>query len=425
MILSRLLMYKSLEPESYLPRRKPKAPVFDRDDINQRINAHHERFDEHGYEKLVIPPQMHKIFPDSLPTNVKLVAGRLNDHGFGAYLCGGAVRDLILNTAVADYDIVTDATVEELKEVFDTISFHRIPTGHTFGYIEFDCHEIIDVCTMVNIPAAFRGAEHVPDFDPGALYSKELLFDALQRDLTINSLYYDIKTGDIIDWVGGLYDLRDGTIRTSVSAEKELRYDARRLLRAIRFQSRYAFSFAEDLDKCIRESGKSLLKRIPPSEMYLLLPDMFYGGYTRSSVSTLMEYHLLEGLLPDIEPLCQSRAYQQYAMRTAYAVDWLYDEGTVGLPLLAIAALLWPAVDSLRERGETAEGAAAKVLASQREVMSMSDDEADFLYQALLPDETEDEASMIERLDQVFGRPTFEDARGMLRLNYIKTQAAL
>ena len=423
MILSRLLMYKSPEPTSYLPRRKPKAPLFDREDINRLIDAHHERLEEYGFEKLIIPAKLHEILPDSFPANVKYVAGKLNDHGFCAYLCGGTVRDLVQNTPVNDFDLVTDATPEELKGIFDAVSFHRIPAGHEFGYIEFDRHEIIDVCTMVNIPAAFRGEKHVPDFDPGALYSKELLFDALQRDFTINSLYYDIRSGDIIDWVGGLYDLREGMIRASVSAETTLRYDPRRLLRAIRFKSRFAFSFAEDIDTCIRKFGRSLVKRISPSAMYENLPDMFYGGYTRSSVSTLMEYHMLECLLPNTEPLCWNSAYREYVMRTAYAVDWLYDEGTVGLPLLAMAALLWPAIDSLRAQGKTAQEAAAKVLESQREVMSMSDEEADFMVHALLPDETDDEESLIERLDHVFGRPTFEDAKGMLRLNYMKYSA--
>lgn len=416
---SRLLMYKASSPMSYLPSRKPNGPIFGKEDFNNMIDLHHERFYENRYEKLMIPYEVHEIEPDSMPLYVKNVAKRLKDNGFEAYLCGGTVRDLLQNVTVSDYDIVTDASNEDLKKIFDTIAFHSIPTGHEMGYIVFG-QEMLDVCTMTNVPSCYQGIQHLPAFDPKSLYSKDLLFDALQRDFTINALYYDLKTGNIIDWAGGLYDLREGIIRSMVLAENEFRYDPRKLLRAIRFKARFGFEFSEDVERVIKEQGKSLLKNISPYGVSKNLPDMFFGGYTRSSTKYLLQYDLFEILFPDTASMCKNVSYQKYAMKVAYVVDWLYDEGCVGLPLLAMSALLWPTVERYYKSGYGMEEAAAKILESQRKIMSMTDEEADFMYNALLIDEMDDERSIVERLDSIFGPPEFEDALGVLRLNYVR-----
>jgi tRNA nucleotidyltransferase/poly(A) polymerase len=273
---------------------------------------------------------------------------------------------------------------------------------------------------MTNIPPSYQGIQHVPDFDPKQLYSNELLFDALQRDFTINALYYDLRNGNIIDLVGGMYDLKEGILRTLVPAQNEFQYDPRTLLRAIRFKARFGFDLSDDVERAIKEQGNSLIMNISPSGVSKNLPDMFFGGYTRSSTKYLLQYNLFEFLLPDTASMYLNSFYQEYAMKVAYVVDWLYDEGCMGLPLLAMSALLWPAVEHYHKKGLCMEDAAGKVLDSQRKIMSMSDEEADFMYKALVINEINDEKSLIEHVDSIFGVPQFEDALGVLRLNYMK-----
>ena len=271
MKLSNLLFYKSQMPMSYLPKRKACGPMFEDPAINRLIDAHHESVEQNGYEKLVIPKALHKIDSGILPPHDRYVADTLYKNGFHSYLCGGSVRDLVLNDTVNDFDFVTDASNEDLRNVFDNIQFHKIPSGHEFGYIDFG-DEIVDICTMVNIPADYHGKVHVPDFEPDNLYSSSLLFDAFQRDLKINTLYYDTTTEELIDWFGGLYDLREGVISTPAAPYDALHCDPRIVLRALRFKARFGFDLSKELEETIRKHGQELAKEISPGAKNLICP---------------------------------------------------------------------------------------------------------------------------------------------------------
>lgn len=415
MKLSRLLYYKSDVPMSYLPRKKPGGPMFSQPEVNRMIDAHQKVLEEKGTDELKIPEELHTIRRRMFSGNALSVADRLIENGFHAYLCGGAVRDLAMGDTASDFDFVTDASNGELRDLFDDIRFHVIQNGHEFGYIDFG-NEVVDVCTMVNIPAEYKKIKNIPDFDPESLYSRELLFDAYQRDFTINAMYYDMDSGEIIDWFTGLRDLRDGVIRTTVPAEYALDYAPRTMLRALRFKARFGYDLSEDLDEVIRRRNHELLRRIPPASVRSNLPEFFYGGYTYDAVCNLMDYDLLSDVLPALGDMAYSHSYIEYAKRTAYAVDWLFDEGAVGLPLLAMAAFLWPAVDRYKDKG--VDDAALKVFRMQESVMSMTEKEEQFFLEALQTQEAREKEQIMREVQNIFGKPTFEDALGVLRVHY-------
>ena len=417
MKLSNLLFYKSQMPTSYLPKRKACGPMFEDPAINRLIDAHRESVEQNGYEKLVIPKSLHKIDSGILPPHDRYVADTLYKNGFHSYLCGGSVRDLVLNDTVNDFDFVTDASNEDLRNIFDNIQFHKIPSGHEFGYIDFG-DEIVDICTMVNIPADYYGKIHVPDFEPDELYSSNLLFDAFQRDLKINTLYYDTTTEEMIDWFGGLYDLREGVISTPAAPYDALHCDPRIVLRALRFKARFGFDLSKELEETVRKYGQELAKEISPGAKKSNLPGFFSAGYTYTGACILLEYGLFGTFFPLLGSKVDAPEYQEYAKRAAFAIDWIYDEGAVGLPLLAMAAFLWPVVKNLKRKG--VQNAEDQVLKSQRETIRLTEDETAFLLESLHIEEVYDEQIINKAIEEVFEKPTLEDALNVLRIHYWK-----
>ena len=149
--------------------------MFDDPGLNRMIDENYEIVRQRGYAQLTIPASLHGIRREEVSEQGRYIADRLLESGFQAYLCGGAVRDLIRRDKVNDFDFVTDATTEDLRRIFGPqMDFFKIPLGLEYGYIEFG-DNVIDVGTMANIPPVFAGMPKVPSFDPEALYSTKLL----------------------------------------------------------------------------------------------------------------------------------------------------------------------------------------------------------------------------------------------------------
>ena len=416
MKLTHLLYYKSDTPTSFLPAKRPPGPMFDDPGLNRMIDENYEAVRRCGYAKLTVPVELHGIRKEAVSEHGRYVADVLLSSGFHAYLCGGAVRDLIRGVMVNDFDFVTEASNKDLRRIFGPqLLFHRIPLGHEFGYIDFG-DEIVDVGTMVNIPPVYAGLPKVPEFDPEALYSTELMFDGFQRDFSINAIYYDMAQENLIDFFGGIRDLREGLVRMVASEETAVRYDPRRILRALRFRARFGFSFEEGLETAIREFGQELVPRITPEMMADNLPDFFSGGFAGAGSRLLLDYGLFGIVFPAAAKLVSQPSYREYVLKTAHAVDWIFDEGAQALPLLAMAAFLWPAARKRKQEG--AEDAAGEIAAQQRKVMAMTDEEAAYLRSALDIEEVHDRERIREEVIRLYEKPAITDALEILRLHY-------
>ncbi len=171
-----------------------------------------------------------------IPKSIKKVVKRLKRHGHTTYLVGGCVRDLLLGISPKDYDIGTSATPQEVLEIFkgrSQIIGRRFPIVHVYlgprGYVEV---------------TTFRGKEELDGVKKENYGTPEE--DALRRDLTINSLFYDIDTQEVIDFAGGLSDLKEGIIRVIGEPKLRFKQDPVRMLRAIRHASRLGFTIDEN-----------------------------------------------------------------------------------------------------------------------------------------------------------------------------------
>lgn len=182
---------------------------------------------------------------------VKDVCKKLNKHGFKAYLAGGCVRDGLLGLPPNDFDVATDAPVEQLEKLFQK----TVLTGKAFGVIKV----IIDK-VEVDI-ARFRSES---DYEDGRHPIKIQVCtpkeDAKRRDFTINSMFYDLQLNQIIDYYGGQKDLDLKLIRAVGEAEKRFNEDHLRALRALRFSAQLDFDIEKQTFHALFNQVKNLKK---------------------------------------------------------------------------------------------------------------------------------------------------------------------
>ena len=170
------------------------------------------------------------------------VCQRLQDAGFKAYLAGGCVRDALLGRMANDFDVATEALPEELEKLFPK----AIPVGKEFGVIILPFQGFqIEVATFRS-DGEYRDGRH-----PEEVHFSSPKEDALRRDFTINALFYDLQTQQVIDYVQGQADLSQGVLRTVGEPAQRFAEDKLRVLRAVRIGAQLNFEMEEATFKAV------------------------------------------------------------------------------------------------------------------------------------------------------------------------------
>ena len=196
-------------------------------------------------EPRVVPRAAHTLSRRDIDSDALKVLYRLRQADHAAYLVGGSVRDLLIGRRPKDFDIGTSAHPYQVKKLFRNcwIIGRRFRLAHVkFG------QKIIEVATFrrqvtpteERQDASLEGGPPPSDGVSDALdhlIHRDNTFgtpeeDAFRRDFTINALFYDIATFSVIDYVGGLEDLRDGIVRSIGDPEVRFREDPVRMMRA-------------------------------------------------------------------------------------------------------------------------------------------------------------------------------------------------
>jgi tRNA nucleotidyltransferase/poly(A) polymerase len=184
-----------------------------------------------------------------VPKSIHRIHEIFNKNGFKLFLVGGAVRDTLMGRHPKDFDLATDATPDKIKELLPM--YPTIESGEQFGVINV----VTDDDTFEL--ATFRediGKGRRPDEVKFSTIDK----DVLRRDLTINALFYDLDTNEIIDLVGGISDLENGIIKTVGEASERFDEDKLRILRALRFAARVGSDVDEGIDKAIKNDHTTI-----------------------------------------------------------------------------------------------------------------------------------------------------------------------
>lgn len=239
----------------------------------------------------------HSISRKRIPENVLKVLYRLHRSGYRAYLCGGSVRDLLMNREPKDFDIATDAHPGEIRRLFRN---SRI-IGRRFRLVHVIFQDmIVEVSTFRREPE--RSSE--ADENVELLITSDNTFgsplqDARRRDFTMNALFYNIADFSVIDYVGGLEDMDRRHVRVIGNPDIRFREDPVRMMRAIEFASRLGFEIESETYAAILRHRNEILKSSPPRVSEEIL-DLLRRGWSRGAIRLMVDSALLEPLLPEV-----------------------------------------------------------------------------------------------------------------------------
>ncbi|RMG40467.1 MAG: polynucleotide adenylyltransferase [Candidatus Dadabacteria bacterium] len=233
------------------------------------------------------------IDPDALKVMYRLIR-----HGYKAFLVGGGVRDLLLNKKPKDFDIGTDATPRKIKSLFRNCRI--IGRRFKLCHIYFKNNKIIEVSTFRD----FTDPSEVLQSDkkkviPDNRFGNEKT-DALRRDITINGLFYDLSTFSIIDYVGGMKDLREGIIRVIGDPLERFKEDTVRMLRVVRHAVRSNSVIEENCYQTILKHN-SLITEASQVRVYEEIKKDLCSGFSLGILKLLGETGLLQHLIPELE----------------------------------------------------------------------------------------------------------------------------
>jgi poly(A) polymerase len=246
-----------------------------------------------GRRPVIVERGDHCISRRLVPENTLKVLYRLHRSGFRAYLCGGSVRDLLMNRTPKDFDVVTDAHPMAVRRLFRN---SRV-IGRRFRLVHVMFQDgVVEVSTYRKEPEA-RSDDELLVTDDNTFGTPEE--DAKRRDFTVNALFYNIADFSIIDYVGGLEDLDEHLIRVIGNPDIRFREDPVRMMRAVEFAARLDFEIEADTWDAIVRHQDEILKASPARVSEELL-ELLRRGWSLEAFELLMETGLLRPLLPEL-----------------------------------------------------------------------------------------------------------------------------
>lgn len=299
----------------------------------------------------------------NLPEEISILAKKFSDSNYHLYLVGGPVRDLKLGRQTKDWDFTTDATPEQVLEMF--------PQGfyaNTFGTVVISrktlilpnslprisnkksdypedvflemTGDVFDITTMRK-EAGYKDSRHPTEIE----WTTDILEDLGRRDFTINAMAIDVtagQLGEIIDPFAGQQDLSDKLIKAVGDPEKRFNEDALRLMRAIRFATQLHFFIEENTFNAIKQNSQ-LIKNISWERIRDELFKILSAADPYRGIILLRDAGLLQIILPELE-----RCFG--VMQEGPKHDRIYDIGDHSLlslkncpspdPLVRFAALI-------------------------------------------------------------------------------------
>ncbi len=281
-------------------------------------------------------------YKDRIPGYVSMILGLLEASGYEAYIAGGAVRDILSGLEPHDFDISSSCSPDETAAVLTGAEIRHLDNASVHGTVTAVLEEGNIEITTFRVDGKYTDLRR-PD---SVEFAGSIEEDVRRRDFTVNSLYMD-KNGKVSDITGGISDLKAGLIRTVGDPEERFGEDALRILRAMRFASRYGFQIEdktfEAMEKCAGE-----LKQISAERIATELTGIICGKNASAVIRRC--WRILGVIIPEIATCHgfdqKSKYHDKDVLEHTLAVlDGLPCPETAGSlpsrdPLLSMAALL-------------------------------------------------------------------------------------
>ncbi len=307
----------------------------------------------------IIPRSAHTLSRKLIDPEALKVLYRLHNHGFKAYLVGGCVRDLLLGKTPKDFDVATDAHPHQVRKLFRNCRL----VGRRFrlAQVYFRGGKIIEVSTFRRRGEVAED-QNIPETNNSFGTPAE---DAYRRDITINGIFYNLADFSLIDYVGGLADLRQGLIRCIGDPEEKFTSDPGRMMRVIRHAARTGFTIEEKTYQSLVRHARKLSFCSPVRVRDEFLRELKEGS-AQASVKLMIETGLLFVLFPSlILPLSENGRHELF-LRILQALDQFISSGRRANDDLCLAVFLAPFADYFCPPERFPPGRAGQVLYQQK-----------------------------------------------------------
>ena len=308
-------------------------------------------------EPALIPVDRHGIRREQVSPAARKTCKVLQEAGHKAYVVGGAVRDLLIGHPPKDYDVATSATPEEVRALFrrSRIIGRRFKIVHVMSG-----PETIEVSTF----RASQDAESAETDEHGRVLRDNvygsMAEDATRRDFTVNALYYDPTTEQIIDYHHGVADLQQKTLRMIGDPRTRYREDPVRMLRAVRLGAKLGLAIDPAARNPIREMAV-LLENVPAARLFDEMLKLLFSGYAVRCLKQLREEGLHHGLLPLLDVILEQPLGERFVWLSLENTDERVRADKSVSPGFLFATLLWHEVlaawEAKKAEGEHAQPA--------------------------------------------------------------------
>ncbi len=247
--------------------------------------------------------------------DVRDVAARIQAAGYLTYLAGGCVRDGLLGVLPKDFDIVTEAPLADLENLFP----EALSIGKQFGIVILP-HPL----GSIEIATFRKDGDYQDGRRPTTVSTATPEEDARRRDFTVNALFLDLKTSEVLDFVGGTKDLQLKLIRTVGDPELRFREDHLRVLRGIRFVSQLGFALEPQTQDAIF-ALKNLVSKVSQERLRDELLKLLHGAHVLKGLQLLEQSGVYEVLFTSVkDPKPTWQKFQFLTEQDAEEALWFF-----------------------------------------------------------------------------------------------------
>ncbi|MES2345524.1 MAG: CCA tRNA nucleotidyltransferase [Chlamydiota bacterium] len=222
------------------------------------------------------------------------VVRKLKEAGFIAYFAGGWVRDYLMKRPSDDIDIATSASVEEIQALFPK----TIPVGVAFGIII-----VVHDKFQFEVATFRQDRGYVDGRRPSGIDPATPEEDAKRRDFTINGMFYDPIEEKLLDFVEGQKDIEKKLIKAIGNPHDRFAEDRLRMMRAVRYSTRFDFTIEQATFDAILAHAKDLVPAVAIERIWQEFKKMSQFAHFDEGLITLHELKLLPTIFPSLETL--------------------------------------------------------------------------------------------------------------------------
>ncbi|AHI05854.1 poly A polymerase [Bdellovibrio bacteriovorus W] len=243
---------------------------------------------------------------------VQKIYHRLNAEGYKAFLAGGCVRDALLGVPARDLDIATDAEPAVVESLFSK----TVGVGKIFGVIR-----VLDYGSDIEVATFRTDGKYLDGRRPEGVHFSSPKEDAQRRDFTVNALFYDFASQQVIDYVDGQKDLQLKILKTVGRPEDRFKEDHLRILRAVRFVAQLDFSLEAETSKAVRGMA-SAVTTVSSERISEELVKLLSSQHVKKGLEALQEHELMRVLFPfrqgDVSWQAPKGALNSYELLTLF-----------------------------------------------------------------------------------------------------------